>query len=59
MLRAMKRNPVNAGASRLDDVLLMRMDSGSRPLKGKSRGKSGGWGGARRRFNVRVAERAI
>ena len=57
--QVMKRNLVNAGASRLDDVLLIRMDSGSRPLKGKSRGKSSGWGGASRRFNVRVAERAI
>ena len=44
---------------REDDVLLMRMDSGSCPLKGKSRGKSSGWGGASRRFKVRVVERAI
>ena len=57
--QVMKRNPVNARVSQLGDVLLMRMDSGSCPLKGKSRGKSSGWGGASRRFNVRVAERAI
>ena len=59
VLRVMKRNVVNVGASQLDDALLMRMDSGSCPLKGKSRGKSSGWGGASRRFSVRVAERAI
>ena len=59
VLRVMKRNMVNVGASQLDDALLMRTDSGSCPLKGKSRGKSSGWGGASRRFSVRVAERAI
>ena len=59
MLQVMKRNLGDAGSCWLDDVLLMRMDSGSCPLKGKSRGKSSGWGGASRRFKVRVVERAI
>ncbi|KAM6199908.1 uncharacterized protein WM294_006753 [Sarcoramphus papa] len=59
-LRAMKRNLVNAGASRLDDVLLMRMDSGSCPLKGTLRqGSRNGRGVEVRGAARRASERSV
>ncbi|KAM6212276.1 uncharacterized protein WM294_007536 [Sarcoramphus papa] len=60
VLRVMKRNPVDVGASRLDDVLLMRMDSGSRPLKGTLRqGSRNGQGVEVRGAARRASERSV